>query len=165
MSRPRYGVVAWTGHRPDLFRDPAAAQLAVEAAGRELVKAGATRFLVGGQRGVDTWAAYAAKAMAVPFTLVLPLPVDEFARDWSEIDRSVLLHAVASAADVRIAGTYAARNQILAREADLLVAVWTCTLGGGTAETLEYARQFGTPIRELRLEPSATAESATGRGI
>jgi predicted Rossmann-fold nucleotide-binding protein len=165
MSRTGRKIIAWTGHRADLFRDPDAARAAVDRTARELADAGAERFLVGGQRGVDTWAALAAIARAVPFCLILPAAVDEFARDWSERDRTLLLDVEAAAADVCIVAGYAERNRQLARSADVLVAVWTRTAGGGTAETLEYARLVGTPVREIVLDPSARAHSASGRGI
>jgi len=161
MSR----LVAWTGHRPDLFRDPTAARATVETEARGQRDAGASGFLVGGQRGVDTWAALAAIDLAVPFGVVLPFRFDEFTREWTEADRSVLRQTLEQAATVEIVGGYSLRNRQLAVRAAWLVAVWTGTRGGGTAETLELARQAGTPIREFLLEPSPTAGSVHGRGI
>jgi hypothetical protein len=158
-------IIAWTGHRPDLFRDPAQARDIVESTAREFAARG-VRFLLGGQRGVDTWAALAAVARGVPFDVVLPFDVDVFTRDWdAPSDRAVLEETLAQAADVRIAGGYSLRNQIVAESADLLIVVWTATAGGGTAETLTLARAAGTPIREIVLPPSALASSAEGRGI
>src|SRR6266851_7025904 len=94
MSR----IVAWTGHRPDIFRDPAAARAALDATAQDLVtRAKVERFLVGGQRGVDTWAAQAAIALGVPFTVILPLEVGEFTRDWSSADRDTLESVIALA--------------------------------------------------------------------
>src|SRR5437868_3225443 len=158
-------IVAWTGHRPDLFRDPQAAEKAVHAAAREMVQQGAERFVIGGQRGVDTWAADAAIELAIPFTLIVPLTLDEFTRDWTEADRAALQEFVAEAAEVLIAGGYTERNRELVRRADLLVAIWTQTAGGGTAETIESARRAGKPLHEIVLEPSSMAQSAGGRGI
>jgi hypothetical protein len=66
---------------------------------------------------------------------------------------------------VHVAGGYTDRNQVLAGQAELLIAVWTRTGGGGTAETIALATSAGTPIREIVLEPSPAARSATGRGI
>ncbi len=161
MSR----IVAWTGPRPDLFRDPQAARAALEAAAREQAEAGAERFLVGGQRGVDTWAAFAGVACGIPLTLVLPFDVDEFTRDWLAAERRLLRQTISHADEVRIAGGYTARNRQLATGAELLIAVWTRVGGGGTAETIEFARVAGTPLREIVLEASDHARSATGRGI
>jgi hypothetical protein len=154
-----------------LFLDPPAARAAVESAATELARSGdVSHFLVGGQRGVDTWAALAAMALQLPFTLVLPLPVPEFSHDWSAEDRSMLERTVAAAGDVRViggdrAGAYTERNRLLATDADLLVAVWTGVRGGGTAETIALARAAGTPLREILLEPSPAAGSPRGRGI
>lgn len=161
MSR----IVSWTGHRPDLFDDPDLARQAVDRAAHELADAGGRQFLVGGQRGVDTWAALAAISLVVPFRLVLPFDADEFARDWAEIDRATLHSTLERAVDVRIAGGFSERNRILAREPQLLIAVWTGTRGGGTAETVALARAAGTPIREILLNPSVDVASASGRGI
>ena len=161
MSR----TVAWTGHRPDLFRDPEEARRVVISEAGEVAGNGATRFLVGGQRGVDTWAALAAIDLPVPFTLVLPLTLEEFTRDWSPADRVVLERTLEAALEVRVVGGYTERNRQLATGADLLVAVWTRVAGGGTAETVAFARAAGTPLCEIVLEPSPTARHAGGRGV
>jgi hypothetical protein len=158
-------TVAWTGHRPDLFRDVGLARQAVDRAARDVIEAGAERFLVGGQRGVDTWAALSAIAGCITFSLILPLPLDDFTHEWVHAERDLLLHTMSHAVEVRVANGYTERNQQLAWGADLLVAVWVGIAGGGTAETIEQARLGGTPIREILLEPSATASEASGRGI
>jgi hypothetical protein len=163
--------VAWTGHRPELFLDPAAARAAVVAVARDLVEhEAAEHFLVGGQRGVDTWAALAAIDLAVPFTLILPLAVAEFADGWAPADRDVLDLTVARASHLRTIGgdpslAFTERNRRLATDAGLLVAVWTGSRGGGTAETIALARAAATRVREIRLPASPTAASARGRGI
>jgi hypothetical protein len=159
-------IVGWTGHRPDLFRDPLAASARVDAAARNLVACEAVdAFLVGGQRGVDTWAALAAMALGVPFTLILPFEVGQFTLDWAPSDRTVLEETIARAAEVRVAGGYTERNRQIATGADLLVAVWTRIAHGGTAETVNLARAAGTPIREILLDAASAAGSAEGRGI
>jgi hypothetical protein len=167
MSR----VVAWTGHRPELFLDPVAARLTVGEVATELVQREASeRFLVGGQRGVDTWAALTAMTLGVPFVVILPLDVGEFTAAWSADDRSVLERFLAAASEIKIVGgdpaqAYTERNRLLATQANLLVAVWTGRLGGGTAETIAIAHAAGVPVREVRLEASPEATSAQGRGI
>ena len=158
-------LVAWTGHRPELFRDPSQAQRTVEHLADELA---AKRFLVGGQRGVDTWAALAAYRRRLPFTLVLPLPIDDFAADWDPRDRTILEQTAAWAAELRVIGgpaeaAYTERNRVLGTSADLLVAVWTGRTGGGTAETVSLAHAHGTPVREVRLAGSGRVVS--GRGL
>ncbi len=169
MSR----IVAWTGHRPDVFRDPEAAREVVNTTAQNLVsKESAGHFLVGGQRGVDTWAAQAAIALGVPFTLILPLEVVTFTSDWPAADRAALESIVAIGSALRIVGplsdpaaAYTERNRQLATQADLLVAVWTQLGGGGTAETIALARAAGTPVREVVLPIAQIAHSPYGRGI
>jgi len=160
-------IVGWTGHRPDLFRDPLAAAASVDAAARDLVVAReqVDAFLVGGQRGVDTWAALAAMALGVPFTLILPVDVSQFTSGWTTHERALLEQTLAAAAEVRVAGGYAERNRQIATGADLLMAVWTRVGHGGTAETVALARAAGTPVREILLDAAPTAGSAQGRGI
>jgi hypothetical protein len=166
-------LIAWSGHRPELFQDRAAACASVAQIARDLVseQAGAgLRFLVGGQRGVDTWAALAALDLDIPFDLVLPLDPDTFCEGWAAADKGSLRLTVARAARVQVVGgdppvAYRERNRLLATRANLLVAVWTGTTGGGTAETLSFARAAGTPIREVLLVPSPGARRARGRGI
>jgi len=158
--------LAWTGHRPDLFADPEAARRAVLDAARDVLRSGPLeRFLVGGQRGVDTWAAHAAIDLAIPFSLILPLSVEDFTVDWTDADRSILREQVGRAAEVRVASGYRERNRLLAGEGDLLVAVWTGRTGGGTAETIAFARELGTPVREVLLVGAAAQGSVAGRGI
>jgi hypothetical protein len=161
MSR----LVAWTGHRPEIFLDAVAARAIVDAEARAQRDAGATAFLVGGQRGVDAWAALAAIELALPFRMVLPFNTDEFTCDWVDVDREILQETLVRAVDVRVAGGYSLRNRQLATEAQLLVAVWTRTRGGGTAETIDFARAASTPVHEIVLKPSPTAGSVHGRGI
>jgi hypothetical protein len=157
-------IVAWTGHRPDIFADPPAARATVLALAREL-QPQAERFVVGGQRGVDTWAAEAAISLGLPFELILPLEPGPFAEGWSADDQRMLSHLLERAVTVQVAGTFSGRNERLAVAADLLVAVWTGLQGGGTAETLALARRVGTAIREARLAAAPGAAFASGRGL
>ena len=159
-------IVGWTGHRPDLFRDPLAAAASVDAAARDLIACEQVdAFLVGGQRGVDTWAALAAMALGVPFTLILPVDVSQFTSGWTTHERALLEQTLAAARNVRVAGGYTERNRQIATGADLLIAVWTRVGHGGTAETVALARAAGTPVREILLDAAPTAGSAQGRGI
>jgi len=156
--------LAWTGHRPDLFLDVEVARRAVEATARGLqTREPVERFLVGGQRGVDTWAARTAVDLGIPFSLILPATIDQLTGDWSSADRAQLERHIGLADEVRLASGYSDRNRMLAEEADLLVAVWTGRGGGGTAETLAFARALGTPVHEVRL--AGVPGAAAGRGI
>ena len=160
-------IVGWTGHRPDLFGDAGAARQALARHARHLVEhESATHFVVGGQRGVDTWAALEAVTLRVSYAVILPCPIDQFVdATWTPGDRATLEQLLTTASDVDIADGYAERNRRVATSVDLLVAVWTGTGGGGTAETLSFARAAATPVREVRLEAAASARTLFERGI
>lgn len=167
--------IGWTGHRPQYFRDPAAAEAAVQRTADELRReiAGPLVFITGGQRGVDLWAAAAAQRLGVPFHLYLPLPLAQFAADWDAADRAALEQAWAAAAERRVldetgdfgAAAYTLRNQAIAEACDLLVAVWTGRTGGGTHETISFARALGKPIREVLLPGADVPSDPARRGI
>ena len=160
-------IVGWTGHRPDLFVDAGAARQALATVARRLVEHESARhFVVGGQRGVDSWAALEAVTLCVSYSVILPNPIDEFVdASWTPSDRATLEQLLTRASDVQVADGFADRNRRVATLVDLLVVVWTGTGGGGTEETLTFARAAGTPVRELRLEPAASARTVFGRGI
>lgn len=167
--------VAWTGHRPEFFADPRAAEAEVHRLAAELLAEYGPdlRFLVGGQRGVDTWAAEAAMRLGVPFELYLPMPEPEFTRDWTPEDRARLAATRRAAASVVVVDTsgrtgpaaYSARNRALAEGGDLVVAVWTGRPGGGTWETVQLARSLGKPVRETLLPGSGYAPRPGERGL
>ena len=157
-------IVGWTGHRPDLFRDPLGARAAVDSAAREFARKAAVQFRVGGQRGVDTWAALSAIELTIPFAVILPAPVAAFTADWSFDDVAVFEETLEHAQNVRIVDGYSERNQQLVSGAELLVAVWTRIAGGGTAETVDLARQAGIAIHEIVQEAAPGAEFSSGRG-
>lgn len=164
--------VAWSGHRPDLFADPVTAQHTVDATAAKLDRAHADLvFIVGGQRGVDTWAALAGHRLAIPIHLVLPLPPAQFADStWTSADREALDHLQAIATQLTILGAdvkdpYRARNRLVVGLADILYAVWTGTAGGGTEQTIVFARDRAIPVQEIRLDASERASNARGRGI
>src|SRR5262249_11984068 len=93
--------VAWTGHRPEYFADPAAVAREGGAIAQRLRAEHRPALVVhrGGQRGVDPWAADAAERLGVPLHLYLPLPVARFAADWTPADRAALEGSWAYAAE------------------------------------------------------------------
>lgn len=167
--------VAWTGHRPDLFAAPddVASTVADLAAALRARYGADLTFHCGGQRGVDTWAAIAARRLGVPLHLYLPLPPDQFAADWSPDDVRALdaswAYAVArtvvdpAAAPGELA--YRERNRLLASQGERLIALWTGLGGGGTAETIALARALGRPVEEHRFAPSGQVPRPGERGV
>lgn len=167
-------IVAWTGHRPYYFRDPRQARLAVRRQARALVEefGAALSFLTGGQRGVDLWAAEAGESLGVPVSVLLPLPLEAFTRDWEPAEVRLLRRVLQCAEHVEVVtedpgdvAAYEERNLRLASGADLLLAVWTGATGGGTWQTIGFARALGKPVREVLLPGSGRAPEPAARGL
>ncbi|MBI4492229.1 MAG: DUF1273 family protein [Chloroflexi bacterium] len=167
-------IVAWTGHRPYYFRDPRQARRAVEREARALRReCGADLvFLTGGQRGVDLWAAEAGFRLGVPVRVILPLPVQAFTQRWPRPEVERLERVLARAASVEVVASGGAgepahteRNRRLASGADLVVAVWTGLPGGGTWQTVQFARALGKPLREVSLPGSERPPRPGLRGL
>ena len=161
MTDNREGlIVGWTGHRPDVFADPAEARRAVYAAADAVLgRSGPCTFVCGGQRGVDQWATSAARRRGIPFRLVLPNPPRVFTAGWSRSDRMALARLIGGAASVETADeagrlgplAYDLRNERVVRHADLLIAIWGGVRRGGTFHTLCAARERGIPVEEVRV--------------
>jgi uncharacterized phage-like protein YoqJ len=164
-------LIAWSGHRPDIFWDSRIAErlvakLAAERAGSE------TEFICGGQRGVDHWAARAARDLGLPFYLVLPTPPERFTEEWVDMDRRVLDELIARAAGVEVVDAsadlgqlaYDLRNEAIIRCADALMVVWTGMRRGGTFQTLCAARMRGIPVEEVLLE-GFEGQASAARGL
>jgi hypothetical protein len=166
--------VAWSGHRPELFAHPERARALVWGETRRLLPELGPDLLVlsGGQRGVDLWAAAAARDSGLALRLLLPAPPRIFCVDWPLEDVDALSLAIDHAEDVRIFGSraaeaagYDARNRALAAECDLLIVVWSGLQHGGTFFTLTEARRLGKPIREHHLSASGHRPGVGERGI
>jgi hypothetical protein len=164
-------IVGWTGHRPELFRDATAArQLLEERAALLLGESAELEFVVGGQRGVDHWAAQFAVREAIPFALILPIAVPSFARSWLTDDLAVLEWLMSRAQSVEIVDQHAhlgalafdRRNELIAQRCNLLQVVWTGLRQGGTFYTVCAAQQRRVPIDLVELERSSA--SISGRG-
>lgn len=167
--------VGWTGHRPSYFLSPADAEATVHRVADELRRAhgASVTFVTGGQQGVDLWAAAAAQRLGVRFEVLLPWPLGLFAAGWSESARQDLERAWAGAAERQVLdpsramgpGAYTLRNQAIAERCDLLVAVWTGRTGGGTHETVSFARALGKPVQEVLLPGADIPSEPADRGL
>lgn len=166
-------VMAWSGHRPEVFRDPARARSVVERLARDHVSRDVhPTFVTGGQRGVDQWAASAGLALGVAIHLVLPIPPVAFTRGWNPSDRQCLEQLLASAASVAVIDpaerygwlAYDLRNEALVRRAERLIVVWTGLRRGGTFYTLCAAQASGLEVDSETLEP-ADAFDLRDRGL
>lgn len=166
--------VAWTGHRPELFDRPDVARELIARETDRLLAEHGPRLVVlsGGQRGVDLWAASAARARGIRLELLLPSPAALLSTTWPADDATALASLLDYAAQVLVFGEdpadragYDARNRALAARCDLLVAVWTGLERGGTFFTMTEAKGLGKPIRALRLEPSGCRPVPGERGV
>jgi predicted Rossmann-fold nucleotide-binding protein len=163
-------LIAWSGHRPDIFRAPHEAERGVQV---RASRAGPdAAFICGGQRGVDQWAARAARDLGLPFHLVLPMAPARFTADWEAADRDALGELAAAATSLEVVDesnnlgplAYDLRNEGIVRRADALVVVWTGIRRGGTFHTLCAARMRGVPIEGVLLE-GVRRQPAAGRGM
>jgi hypothetical protein len=166
-------IVGWTGHRPDVFEDSELARRRVfEEAQAVLQQWPDAEMLVGGQRGVDLWAAEAACRLGAPYRLVLPADVETFTADWMPEDRRALEAAVAAARAVDIVAchtgglplSYDRRNERVALGSDLVMAIWTGLRRGGTFYTVCAAQSFGRAVQSIVL-PAAGGNVLPGRGV
>lgn len=140
-------IVAGTGHRPDKLRfgysDEGATRLCGFAA-CELTKLKPTHIISGMALGWDIAIAEAAVAIGVPFTAAVPFRGQENA--WPEKSRKHYRAMLLLAAKVvyvsdppYAAWKMQARNVWMAKNCDMILALWNGT-DGGTANCLEYAR-------------------------
>jgi hypothetical protein len=166
-------MVAWTGHRPDVFLDPTVARLHVDRIAGELLSDWTdVQFVCGGQRGVDAWAADAAMRNGVALHLILPIGPAFMTRGWADADRAALLDQTERAATVTVVDeraltgqlAYDRRNEALVQRCDLLVAVWSGIRRGGTFYTLCAARIAGRRVQQTVVEGAAAVDYAT-RGV
>ena len=166
-------LIAWSGHRPDVFSNPRAAREAVyRVAGAKA--APDAKFICGGQRGVDQWAAQAAAKQGLSFHLVLPSDPSAFTRDWLPAERSALVELLDVAASVEMVDpegslgplAYDLRNEVILRRAGLLTVVWTGIRRGGTFHTICAARMRGLRVEQVRLKGGGDQRSGAGaRGL
>lgn len=166
-------VIGWTGHRPDVFREPHLAERGVaELTSVALQRWSDVEFICGAQRGVDQWAAAAGLASGIAVHLVLPTPLVCFTAGWETHDREALQALVERAASVVAVDhrgeqgplAYDRRNEAIVRRADHLFAVWTGVRRGGTFYTLCAARVRGVPV-EATVLPAAASYAVSERGV
>jgi ribA/ribD-fused uncharacterized protein len=164
-DRPdRWVRVAVTGHRPHkLTADQATfartelARLAVKLRDQH----GTAVAITGAARGADTWWADAAADAGLAVWAYCPFTAQADTWTPAEQDRWRRLRADAARV-VTLGGGYDvrllhARNDLMIRDADLLVAVWDPQVTtGGTASTVAKARAAGRPVVVVDVAAAAT---------
>lgn len=168
---------AFTGHRPSRFafgfdeEDEKCLQikLAMEAQIIRMAEAGITTFYTGMALGVDQWGAQIVLSRKRDFPhlqLVAVLPCETQANKWSPEQREQYFNILAECDDVITLNTHYTpscmfeRNRWLVDHTGFLLAVYDGGAKGGTAYTVNYARQKERDI--IALHPDTLAVMDNG---
>ena len=140
---------AFTGHRPERLTVPEADVIAwLGAEIQNAIEGGCTTFYSGMQRGVDLWAAEEVLRLrdaGEPVRLVAAAAFHGMEERWSEEWKRRYERVLAAADEVVFVSdapgraAYFERNRYMVDHAARLIAVY-CGGGGGTLETMRYAR-------------------------
>ena len=176
--------VGFTGHRQ--VADPEVARAAIARALQRL-QAAAGRPLAAvssAASGSDTLFAEAALAQGLAWTLLLPLALAEFRKDFDEADWERVRRLLPQAARMSVEppqptreDAYLACGRRTVDESDAVIAYWDgrpAAGRGGTAEIVDYVRAQQKPLWWIhadgdqvtaeRLDRLAPAAGAGGRG-
>ena len=165
-------VVAFTGHRPPRLGgygslNPVRAAV-MKRLGAILVERGFGPFAgeayCGMAQGFDQWAAEVCLDRQIPFIAAVPFQGYEklwppAAQAWVRYlcGRAARVHYVSQGGQVRdrrgAALACDARNRWMVDRADLLISCWDGEPGGGTWNTLQYAKAKGLP--SVNIDPWA----------
>ena len=152
-------TVAGTGHRPQDIAayDHRGFTALVDVARAMIVLSGATTVIAGGALGWDTALAAAALDLGLPLLLVLPFPGQE--RRWPRADQLRYKQQREAATAVfylseetpgddtdAVIALMNARNAFMVDHADQVLAFWSGTPRGGTANCVAYAKRVRTPV-------------------
>ncbi|MDI9505386.1 MAG: DUF1273 domain-containing protein [Clostridiales bacterium] len=164
-GRPGYKRCAFTGHRPQKLpfgfdeEDPRciAFKGAVKEAIEGLIGEGYAHFLSGGALGMDLFAAEAVLELQKKYPWIILEMVSPFDTQAAKWERAYQLRRdrLFAMADIVTATGHAytkgcmfRRNRYLVDNADLLLAAYTGQ-PGGTAMTVNYARESGIQVRRI----------------
>ena len=152
---------AFTGHRPERLAFPEKDVTRwLEREIRRAVAAGYTTFISGMQRGVDLWAAEAVLRLRRENKNVRLIAASAFRGmelgwdvEWQGRYQYVLASAdeTVFVSDTPGRAAFFARNHYMVDRASRLIAVYSGG-GGGTLETIKYARSKGVNVIEYKEE-------------
>ncbi len=142
-------VVSFTGHRPEKvggYETPNATSLRIcNEVYYKLLEIKPKLVLTGMALGVDTWAAWIALSMGIPYIAVIPFKGQEVR--WNEKDIKIYNELLAMANGIKYVSEpgYAAwkmhkRNEWMVDNSDALIAVYDGSLGG-THNCVQYAKR------------------------
>lgn len=124
----------------------------------EAIRKGAAHFICGNAVGVDTWAAQLVlkkKELNPGIVLEIALPFEGH-NDYIPLCRAIqkkadIVHVVSRRPDKKAA--FSERNKYMVDSSDMLIGVYNPShRRGGTARTIEYARQQGLEVIEIVAE-------------
>jgi hypothetical protein len=162
--------VGFTGHRrvaaPELARAAIARALQrlQAAAGRPLIAVSSVA------SGSDTLFVEAVLARGLPWSLLLPFPLEEFRKDFGRADWERVRRLLPKAGRMEVEpaqrtreDAYLACGRRTVDESDAMIAFWDGRAAagkGGTAEIVDYVRRQQKPLLWIR---AATGEITTER--
>lgn len=178
---PQFHVVGFTGHRR--LNDVPGVSMAIREQIAKLRSEvpGEWIGLSSAAAGSDMLFAREAVAQGCSWDVILPLPQEEFKKDFGEEEWREIEAAIGKAGNVRVLNDTGVREDAYldagmdtVLEADILLAVWDGDPArgkGGTADVIEFARDLGRPIiiidaksLEVRRE-NESAFAATDHGL
>ena len=163
--RYREKTACFTGHRNISISEKTMVkqQLLIEL--ENLIEKGITYFGTGGALGFDTLAAQTVLSLKKEYPkikLILVLPCKEQTRGWQETDIKIYNH-ILNQADMVVyisqwyyRGCMHARNRHLVNYSDICICYLTAPTGG-TAYTVQYAKQKGLRIINVAVKENPNA--------
>lgn len=162
-------VMAFTGHRT--LANPAVVKKSIDEIVEEFAARGRISGIASAALGSDTLFAQALASRELPFSLVLPFPLERFQADFPKETAKAwedVLDLVKKAADIEVIESWArpvpassedepTQDQVAymdtairtMEEADVLIAVWDGKPAkgfGGTTYAVDYAKAIGLPL-------------------
>jgi hypothetical protein len=147
-------IIGFTGHRT--LKNPQAVAIAIRAELESLKKEGGQLIAISSVAvGADTLFAEEVLRAGIKWIVVLPLPEEIFAQDFTAEEWTKAKGLIEQAAEERVLRAsdrpqaYADAGMATVDDSDFLFAVWDGEPArgpGGTAEVVSYARQLGREI-------------------
>lgn len=154
--------IAFTGHRPESFinvkeeKENFMRNLTIFCLSDKITEL-VIEFIVGGCRGVDSWAAEFAIKNNLPFYLHLPFPFNIYTNKWYDEDKNFLKKQIDICKDVKLYSKdynskfYIIRDHGMVDDCDILISWFLKNkIRSGTAATINYANKIGKKVYYLR---------------
>ncbi len=154
-----------SGHRPEKLPHKGNLNLPVIRAMKSVfdmelmnnIKAGYTRFYIGGARGIDLWAyhtLFGARARGAAIEIIAAIPYENFDESYDGTDKWLYGNLIEYADEVVYLypeysrSCFQKRNEYMVDHSSKLVAVIN-SYKSGTANTIRYAEKSGIEVRVI----------------